>query len=111
MAGKRLARNATSCKSVTPSSITAPTTGRVAVLIRSATTIPSVDATPTRIVIAISVTVYVPVTIRAQPSRNIQIAIISNSQNTKHDTAVHLASSERLVPSTIAIHSGAVWTT
>jgi len=63
-----------------PSTVAAARPGRAAVLIRSPATIPSVDAAPTTIVIAISVTVNVPDTILAQPNTYSQIAIISSSQ-------------------------------
>ena len=111
IAGSRLTRNAIRSRTVTPSTVAVATALRVAVLIRSPVTVPNVEAAPTTIVIAISVTVNVPETIRAQPSRNSQIAIIRSSQKRKDGRAAHLLRWERRHPSTIATHRGAVWTT
>ncbi len=90
IAGSRLTRNAIRSRTVTPSTVAVATALRVAVLIRSPVTIPNVEAAPTPIVIAISVRVNVSETIRAQPSRNSQIAIIRNSQKAKDGRAAHL---------------------
>jgi len=79
-------------------------------LIRTAVTIPTIEANPTIIVIAISVGEKVPETNRAQPSRNIQIALINKNQKTKHGSAAHLLNPERRMPETIAIQRGEVCT-
>lgn len=76
----------------------------------AALTIPSIEANPTITVIAISVKEKVPETIRAQPRRNSQIAVISSSQKKKHGSAAHLLQPERRMLRTIAIQSGDVCT-
>src|SRR4029077_17427857 len=48
--------------------------------------------------------------IRAQPSRNSQIAVIKSSQKTKQGSAAHLVQAERRAPSTMAIQRGDVCT-
>jgi hypothetical protein len=70
---------------------------------RSARIIPNIDASPTITVIAISVEVNVPETILAEPSRNSQIAIISNNQKKKQGSATHLIHADRQLPNAIAI--------
>jgi len=72
--------------------------------------IPTIEAIPTIKVIAISAGENVPVTMRAQPRRNSQMALISSSQNTKHGRTAHFVSGERRNPSTMPIQSGEVCT-
>ncbi len=79
-------------------------------LSRAAVIMPTIAATPTTRVMAISVGEYVPVIMRAQPSRKSQISDIMKNQIRKHDRAAHFASAEPRMASTTAIHSGVVWT-
>lgn len=71
---------------------------------------PVMDAAPTTRVMAISVGEKFPETMRAQPSRKSQIAVMISSQKTKHGRAAHLVRAEFRAVRTIAIQNGVVWT-
>jgi len=83
-------------------------TGRIAVLQRAHATIPVSEAAPTTMVMATSVGEKWPVTMRAHPLRNSQIAIMIASQKTKHGNAAHFASRFCWRPTTIGNHKGSV---
>lgn len=108
MAGRRLNRKAASCRNAANNTMPVADHRLTPPLIRTAVTIPTIEANPTIIVIAISVGEKVPDTNRAHPSRNIQIALINKNQKTKHGSAAHLLHPERRTPATIAIQRGDV---
>ena len=110
MAGRRLNRKAVTCRTATSRTVAIADHAPTPALRLSALTIPTTEANPTISVIAISVEEKVPETIRAQPSRNSQIKIISISQKTKHGSAAHLIQPERRMPRTMEIQSGDVCT-
>src|SRR6185312_2067731 len=104
----KLRRNAPTCSTASTPISRIPFHHAMFVFILNALTTPQIDASPTTIVIAVSVGENVPVTIRAQPSRKSQIRIITTAHNTKQGIAAHLLHSEPRSPSTMANHSGAV---
>jgi hypothetical protein len=110
MAGRRLNRKAVTCSTATSRTVAIADHAPTPALRLNALTIPTTEANPTISVIAISVEEKVPETIRAQPSRNSQIKIISISQETKHGSAAHLIQLEPRMPRAMAIHSGEVCT-
>jgi len=110
MVGRKLNRRAITCSPPTSSSAPVPHPTGMPLLIPSALTIPVIEANPTINVIAISVEEKVPETIRAQPRRNSQIAVISSSQKKKHGSAAHLLQPEPRTLRTMAIQSGDVCT-
>jgi hypothetical protein len=110
MAGRRLNRKAATCSTATSRTVAIDDHAPTLALRLNALTIPTTAANPTITVIAISVGENVPETIRAQPSRNSQIKIISISQKKKHGRAAHLIQPERRMPRTMAIQSGDVCT-
>jgi hypothetical protein len=110
MAGRRLNRKAITCSTATSRTVAIADHAPTLALRLDALTMPTTEANPTISVIAISVEEKVPETIRAQPSRNSQIKIISISQKTKHGRAAHLVQPERRMPRTMAIQSGEVCT-
>ena len=110
IAGRRLNRNAVTCSTATNKTRAVADQARASPRMPSALTIPTVEANPTITVIAISVEEKVPETIRAQPSRNNQIATISRSQKKKHGSAAHLLQPERRMLRPMAIQSGDVYT-
>jgi len=110
MAGRRLNRKAASCRTAASNTMPVADHRLVPPLMPTAVTIPTIEANPTITVIAISVGEKVPETNRAHPSRNIQIALISKNQKTKHGSAAHLLHPERRTPETIAIQRGDVCT-
>jgi hypothetical protein len=110
MAGRKLDRKAVSCRIATSNIIPVADHRLTPLLMPTAVTMPASEANPTTTVIAISVEEKVPETNRAHPSRNIQIALITKNQKTKHGSAAHLLHAERRTPETIAIHRGEVCT-
>jgi hypothetical protein len=110
MTGRRLNRKAITCSAAISRTVAVADHGPTPVLRRKALKIPTAEANPTIIVIAISVGEKVPETIRVQPSRDSQMKIISISQKKKHGSAAHLIQPERQMPRTMAIQSGDVCT-
>jgi hypothetical protein len=110
MEGRRLNRIAVACSTAARNIIAVADQPRTSPFMPSARIIPTIDAIPTITVIAISVEEKVPETIRAQPSKNSQIAVINRSQNKKHGSATHLLQPERRMLRTMAIQSGDVCT-
>jgi len=78
---------------------------------RNPVTSPKIDEAPTTNVIATSMGENVPEIMCAQPRRKSQIRLISNSQEQKQGSAVHLLHRESRSPKTTVGHIGAVCTT
>ena len=76
----------------------------------TAATNPVIALNPTTIVMAISVGENRPVIIRAHPSKNSQMKIMTANQTTKQGTAAHLAICRFWKPATIGNQSGSVCT-
>jgi len=110
MAGRRLNRRAVTCSAATSNTMAVAGHPRSAPLMRTAVIIPTIEASPTITIITISVDEKVPDAIRAQPSRNNHITIISSSQKKRHGSAAHLLQPDWRAPRTMAIQSGAVCT-
>jgi hypothetical protein len=110
MAGRRLNRRAVTCSTAISNTMAVAGHTRTLPLMRTAVTIPTIEASPTITVITISVDEKIPETIRAQPRRNNHITIITSSQKKKHGSAAHLLQPDWRAPRTMAIQSGAVCT-
>lgn len=108
--GSRLIRNARNCSPANRMNVATPLNHEILLRNRTADAIPTTDATPITIVIAISVGENVPVTIRAHPSKNSQMNAMMASQKRKQGSAAHFAHPERRNPSHARAHTGAVCT-
>jgi hypothetical protein len=103
-------RMAAACNSETSNTTDAAGQKRMTVLICNAFAIPVIAAAPTIMVMAISVGEKVPETMRAQPSRYSQIAVINKTQKRRHGSADHLLQGERRRARATVIQSGEVCT-
>jgi hypothetical protein len=108
--GIRLSRNARNWRAANARNRLVADSKRKAVRHRRQATIPTTEAVPTTSVIAISVGKKCPVTIRAQPRRNNQMAVMIAIQKIRQGSAAHFASSLFWNPATIANQSGRVCT-
>src|SRR5471030_999268 len=108
MPGMRLIRKAPSCTAAKSAMVATAGQPRSLGVRRAAAAMPAADAAPTNRVIAISAGENVPVTRRAQPSRNSQIADMMNSQTAKQGIAAQPAAGDLRSASAMTTQSGAV---
>ena len=80
------------------------------VFVLSATTVPATELKPTSNVSAVSMAVKLPDTMCAHPSKNNQMSAISENQNRKQGSAVHLLHSEPRSAKTTDGQTGTVCT-